>query len=405
MRVPIKKNNVTRHHPRFNNIPALLLPVAGAVLLYACTQSSGSTPPPPTAPALPVVTIQTAPAVTFRDFSASLEGKQDVEIRPQVDGYLEKIFVDEGAFVRKGQPLFKINDRAYREQLNNAKAVLLSARAGLRSADINVTRLQPLVANQVVSDVQLNTADASRSGAAAGVAQAEALVQAAEVNLGYTLITAPADGYVGRIPFKTGSRVGLNTIDPLTTVSAVKELYAYFSMSEKDFLAFEKSFPGNSVEEKLKHLPEAELVLADNSVYPFKGKIETVTGQFQAGMGSISFRAVFPNAEGLLRSGSTGRVRIPQNSSHFLAVPQESTFELQDKVFAFAVRDSNKVLGVPLSINAKSGNYYLVDSGLHAGDRIVYSGIDRLRDGAVIQPQNISFDSLLRNNPLNTPLR
>src|SRR5689334_2824361 len=350
--------------------------------------------------ALPVISVTAVPATTYQEYSASLEGSKDIEIRPQVDGYLDQIYVDEGAHVRKGQILFRINDRPYREQLNNARAALAAAKANLANAEINVAKLTPLVQNNVISDVQLKTAKANQDAAAASVAQAQALVGNAEVNTGYTVITAPADGYVGRIPYKTGSLVGTTTPEALTVLSAVKEVYAYFSFSEKDFLEFSNQFPGNTIEEKLKQIPPVDLVLADNSIYPLKGKVETVSGQFNNSMGAISFRAAFPNTNGLLRSGNTGKVRIPQVISSAIVIPQESTFELQDKVFVFVLADSNKVNSVPINVAGTSGNYYLVGKGINPGQKIVYSGLDRLKDGTVIQPEQFSLDSLLKARPL-----
>lgn len=383
---------------------AVLFYVLSAVfILYGCKSKGGNegggfSMPPQN---LPVFTLSNTPATTYREFTASLEGSKDIEIRPQVDGYLDRIYVDEGAHVRRGQTLFHINNRPYMEQLNTAKATLAAAKANLANAQINVTKLTPLVQNNVVSDVQLKTAQAAYDAAQANVAQAEASVQSAEINLGYTTITAPVDGYIGRIPFKTGSLVGMTTTTALTVLSEIKEVYAYFSMSENDFLQFKNQFPGKTVEDKIKQMPPVELVLSDNSIYPQKGKVETVSGQFSNTMGAISFRASFKNEDGLLRSGNTGRIRIPRQIDSALVVPKESTFELQDKVFVFLLADSNKVAGAPLSIAGTSGNYYLVNpQGVKAGDKVVYNGVDRLRDGMVIIPEPMSLDSLLKARPL-----
>lgn len=374
--------------------------ISGAFVLHACTSSSGNVSMSQPLQSLPVVTVRNIPATTYQEFSASLEGSKDIEIRPQVDGYVEKIYVDEGAHVRKGQSLFLINDRIYREQLNNARASLSAAKANLVNAQINVSKLTPLVQNNVVSDVQLKTAQAAEDAAAANVAQATAMVRNAEINLSYALIKAPVDGYIGRIPFKTGSLVGLTTVEALTVLSEIKKVYAYFSLSENDFLQFKNQFPGNTIEEKLKQMPPVELVLADNSIYPQKGKVETVSGQFNNSMGAISFRASFQNTDGLLRSGNTGKIRIPRSLDSTLVIPQEATFELQDKVFVFVVGDSNKVAGTPIAVVGKSGSYYLVEKGIQPGQRIVFSGLDRLRDGTAILPQLISIDSLLKVKPL-----
>lgn len=375
--------------------------IIAAVILYSCNSSASNAGGYQQAPpALPVLTISKVPATTYQEFSASLEGSKDIEIRPQVDGYLDKIYVDEGAYVRKGQTLFHINDRPYAEQLNTAKAGLAAAKANLANAQINLAKITPLVQNNVVSDVQLKTAQAAYDAAAANVSQSEALVQSAAINIGYTSVKAPVDGYIGRIPFKTGSLVGLSTAEALTVISEINEVYAYFSLSENDFLKFKSRFAGNTIEEKVKNIPPVELLLADGSVYAQKGKVQTVVGQFDKTAGTISFRASFPNADRLLRSGNTGKIRIPQLLNEVLVVPQESTFEIQDKIFVFAVGDSNKVASKPITVAGKTASYYFVESGVQAGEKIVFSGTGSLRDGMMIVPQPMSADSLLKAKPL-----
>jgi len=388
-------------HYFFKTQTFTLLLSAITVAQYGCSTSaaenSNNMPPPP---ALPVIAITTAPATTYQEFPASLEGKVNVEIRAQVDGYLDKIFADEGAYVKAGQPLFKINDRIYNEQLSNAKSSLLAAQANMQKAQVEIDRLTPLVENNVISDVQLKTAKANYEAAKASIEQAKAVVGNAQINVGYTLIKAPVSGYIGRIPFKTGSLVGRGEDQPLTILSDVSEVYAYFSMSEQDFIAFKNQFAGNTIEEKIKQVPAIDLVLADDSTFTQKGKIGTVEGQFDKTMGAISFRATFANPGGVLRSGNTGKIRIPKLFKSALIVPQDATFEIQDKIFVFAVNDSNKVAGKPITVSGKTANYYFVDKGINAGEKIVYAGIGNLRDGMTIVPQPISTDSLLKARPL-----
>jgi membrane fusion protein, multidrug efflux system len=357
----------------------------------------GGGPQPPRA--LPVVTVTNRPFTTYREYTASLEGSNDIEIRPQVGGYIEKIFVDEGAFVKKGQPIFKINDLPYQEALNNASAALAVAKANQASAEINMNKLEPLVKNQVVSPIQLKTAKASYDASSANVAQAEAQVANAKINIGYSLIKAPVDGFIGRIHVKIGSLAAEANSDPLTNISEVKDVRAYFSVSETAFLKFKDEYPGKTIEEKIKNLPPVDLILSDNTVYPIKGKVEIVAGQFSTGTGAIPFRASFANPNGVLRSGSTGRLRISITIPAGVVIPQEATYELQDKVFVFLVGDSNKVNSVPVQVNGKTGNYYHVDQGLKSGDRIVY-GVESINDGTVINPIPMSMDSLLKARPM-----
>jgi membrane fusion protein, multidrug efflux system len=352
-----------------------------------------------------VITATAMPATTYQDFTASVEGKRDVEIRPQVDGYLTGIQVDEGAYVHKGQTLFLIDPRPFQEQLNNAKANLQAAGASMENAQINVDKLKPLVENRVVSDVLLKSAQTTYNSAEAAVGQAQSAVQTARLNLNYTTIVAPSDGYVGTIPYKTGSLVTKAMAGALTVVSETRDMRVYFSMSEPDFLRFKQKYPGSTIADKVKEMPPVQLVLADNSVYPQPGKVELVEGQFDKTVGAIKFRASFPNADGSLRSGNTGKVRVPTVFESVLVVPQDATFELQDKVFVYTVADSNKIVTKALTISGSTTNYYFVSDGVKQGDKIVLNSMSTtltggLRDGMVIVPQMVSIDSLLKTKPL-----
>jgi len=384
----------------------ITLPILIVILNYGCGSSSAensmmSMPPPQ----LPVITITTTPATIYQEFPASLEGKVNVEIRPEVDGFLEKIYADEGAYVKAGQLLFKIDPRVYNEELNNAKSNLLAAQANMERAKVEVDRLTPLVENNVISDVQLKTAKANYESAKATAEQSRAIVGSAQINVGYTYIKAPVNGYIGRIPFKTGSRVGKGDDQPLTILSEVNEMYAYFSMSEPDFISFKDRYQGNTLEEKLKHFPPVELVLANDSVYTQKGKIELVEGQFDRTIGAINFRASFPNPSRILRTGNTGKIRVPQMFASVIIVPQEATFEIQDKVFVYALADSNKIVTKPITISGRTANYYYISNGIKEGEKIVLSSqstllMGGLRDGMPITPQMVSTDSLLKAKPL-----
>jgi membrane fusion protein (multidrug efflux system) len=368
-------------------------------LIYSCKHSDATATTARETPILPVVTITDRPFTTFREYAATLEGSNDIEIRPQVSGYIEKIYVDEGAAVKKGQSLFKIYDQPFVEALNNSSAALAVARANQASAEIEMNKLEPLVKNNVISPIQLKTAKAAYDATTAYVDQAKAQVANAKINIGYSLIKAPVDGFIGRIHIKIGSLVGGSNLDPLTNISEVRDVRAYFSVSETAFLRFRDEYAGKSLEDKIRNLPPVDLILSDNTVYPQKGKVEMVAGQFTQGMGAIPFRASFPNPNGTLRSGGTGRVRISISFPAGLVIPQEATYELQDKVFVFLLSDSNKVNSAPVHIKGKAGNYFLVDRGIKSGDRIVY-GVERVTDGTLIRPAAMSMDSLLKIRPM-----
>ncbi|QSW91628.1 efflux RND transporter periplasmic adaptor subunit [Flavobacterium endoglycinae] len=357
-----------------------------ALVLSSCAdKNQAPTAPPP--PVLPVLAITSANTITDSEYPASIQGTVDVEIRPQVSGNLDRIFVDEGAYVNKGQTLFKINERPFREQLNNALASLHAAEAALINANLEVDKLTPLVQNKVVSDYQLKTAKATQKIAAANIEQAKAMVGSAKINLGYTNVTAPVSGYIGRLPKKQGSLVSATDVEPLTTLSDVHEVFAYFSLGETDFINFKEQYAGSSLGDKIKKLPPVTLILADNSAYPKTGKIDMVDGQFDKTTGAITIRATFPNANGVLRSGNTGRIRLGLNHNDAILVPQAATVEMQDKVFVFTVGKDNKVTKMPITVVGKSGTNYLIKDGVKSGDQIVLSGIDKLQDGQAIQPE------------------
>lgn len=378
----------------------IIVLIASAILLQNCTKAAENSGAAFPTPELPVYTVISSPATTYQEFPTALEGKNNVEIRSQVDGYLDRIYVEEGSYVRAGQPLFKIDSRAYGEQMNMASANLQAANANIQKAKVEVNRLEPLVAAKVVSDVQLRTAKASYAAAVAAASQAKASVGNARINVGFTTITAPVSGYIGRIPYKKGSLISRTDPNPLTLLSDISEIYAYFSLSELDFIGFQHQYPGATLEEKLKNMPMVELVIADNSIYPQKGKMSIVDGQFDKTTGAISVRAVFPNASGTLRTGNTGRVRMPQLFTNALVIPQESTFEIQDKTYVYVMGKDRKVTGRPVKISGKTENYYFISEGVKSGEKIVYTGIGNLKDGVAIKPKNMSSDSLLRARPL-----
>jgi membrane fusion protein (multidrug efflux system) len=357
-----------------------------AVFLSSCADKPQAPAAAP-APLLPVMAITTETTTTDAEYPAAIQGTVDVEIRPQVSGNLDRALVDEGAYVTKGQALFKINDRPYREQLNNALASLHAAEAAYMNAQLEVDKLTPLVQNKVVSDYQLKSAKASQKIAAANIEQAKAIAASAKINLGYTTITAPVNGYIGRLPKKQGSLVSATDIEALTTLSDVQEVYAYFSLSETDFIQFKSQYAGNSIGDKIKNLPPVTLILADNSSYPQTGKIDMVDGQFDKTTGAITVRATFPNPYRTLRSGNTGKIRLGLQHEDAILVPQSATIEMQDKVFVFTINKENKVAKMPITVIGKSGTNYLIKDGVKSGDQIVLSGIDKLQEGQLIQPE------------------
>lgn len=371
---------------RFFRIP-VLIGMCVPLFFFGCGSGGGGKDPMKQGtPALPVMTLSTSDASVSEEYSALLEGKVNVEIRPQLDGTLQKIYVDEGASVKAGQPLFKIDDRVYREQYNSAFAAQHAAEAALAVAKLEVEKLLPLVQNKVISDIQLKIARANYQASLAAVEQTRASARSAAVNLGYTVIKAPVSGYIGKIPFRIGSLVSENQSEWLTLLSDVSEIYASFSMSEIAFMRFRQHYPGVTLQEKLGKVSPVSLIMADGSTFSEKGAISTISGQFDQATGSVRIRALFRNPEGVLRSGNTGKVVIESLSRNVLLVPQAATVELQDKVFVFQLAKDNKVTKRVIVVSAKSGNNYIVSSGVKEGDVIVTAGIEKLQDGALIKP-------------------
>ena len=383
-------NHLSKHMPLSNNVKLfnewiILLFITIALFLASCSSEPApvAVAPPPT---LPVTTVSETSQQTFIDYPAAIQGASDLEIRPQIAGTIDRVLVNEGQLVSKGQLLFRISELPFRAQLNNAKAALSAAKAAVLNAQLEIDKLSPLVQAKVVSAFQLQTAKTTHQIALANVEQANAAVNSAQINLNYTQIKAPISGYIGRLPKKQGSLVSPTDIDALTQLSDVHEVRVYFSLAETDFINFNTNYQGNSVADRIKHLPSVSLVLADQTVYPIQGKIDMIDGQFDKNTGAITLRASFANAKGLLRSGNTGKIRMGLTHEHAILVPQSATVEMQDKIFVFAVGKDNKVNKTAIAIDGKAGTNYLIKAGLKSGDQIVLTGLDRLQDGQLIQP-------------------
>ena len=371
-----------------NRVPVLSLFVFVWSVLSSCRsggEGDAAMAAMPT-PELPVMTLDTTTALTIRDYAALLEGKENVDIRPQVSGYLDKILVEEGSFVSAGQSLFKINDRPYQEQLNKDIASLHAMQSARASAALEVEKMKPLAENKVVSAIQLKTALTALETADANVEQAKAAVAASQVNVGFTLIKAPVSGYIGRIPKRTGNLVSSTDATPLTTLSDISKVYAYFSMSENDFIRFSKGASGATLQQQLARMRPVMLVLSNGDIYQQKGRIEMVDGQFNKTTAAISLRATFPNPSGFLRSGTTGKVRIEQMNPGVVLVPQAATQEMQDKLFVFQLADSNKVKRQAIITGGVSEGNFIVVDGLKVGDRIITAGLEGVAEGAVVKP-------------------
>jgi membrane fusion protein (multidrug efflux system) len=373
----------------------LSIAIIALVLLNSCSTPPPAAPAPP--PSLPVLTLAAGQVTTYQQYPASIEGIENVEIRPQVSGTLEKVFVDEGALVSAGQPLFQINSQPFTAALNGALASLHAAESASINANLEVEKLTPLVQNKVISDYQLKNAKAAAGVARANIEQARSAVSTARINLGYTLIKAPVNGYIGRLLRKKGSLVGPTDQQALTDLSDVRHVHVYFSLAEKDFVTFKDQYPGATLTEKLKNLPDVKLLLTDNSEYALPGRIDIIDGQFNKNTGAITLRADFANPKGLLRSGNTGKVQLGLVHNEAILVPESATLQMQDRIFVFAVADSNKVKKQFITITGRSGTNYVVKDGAKSGDKIVTDGLGVLQEGTVITPETQNKVTALKN--------
>ncbi len=338
---------------------------------------------------LPVVTLQRKDTVLQTAYVADIQAVKNIEIRARVKGFLEEIYVDEGRPVRKGQLLFKINDEEYKVALSRAKAALTNAIADARSTEVEMERVKLLVDRNVISASELEVAKSKLAADKASIEEERSAVQSAENHLSYTSIRAPFDGIIDRIPLKAGSLIDEGNL--LTSLSDISSIYAYFSRPENEYLQYERTRQVTTPEGG----DDVKLVLADGSNYSFPGKIETVEGEIKQNTGSIDFRARFPNPGKLLRHGATGKLFLSTKAENVLLVPQKSVFDIQDKNYVYVVGRDNKLHMQSFVPITRFSHYYIVREGLNAGDRILYEGVQRVKDGMVIRPRPVTADGIV----------
>ena len=316
-------------------------------------------------------------------YSATIRGRQDIDIYPQVSGTIEKLCVTEGQKVRRGQLLFIIDQVPYKAALKTAVANVEAARAALATAELTYNSNKELYAQKVVSEFSLKTAENSYLTAKAQLSQAEAQEISARNNLSYTEVKSPSDGVVGALPYRAGALVSPSLPQPLTTVSDNSDMYVYFSMTENQLLALIRQY--GSMDEALKNMPQAELRLNDNSVYDKKGTIESISGVIDRQTGTVVARVVFPNESRLLHSGASGTVVVPTTYKNCIVIPQEATVQLQDKTVVYKVVDGKAVSALITVAGINDGREYVVLDGLEVGDEIVSTGAGLLREGTQVK--------------------
>ena len=369
----------------FQRVSAIVAGVAVTLSMASCGGEKQQQQA--TAPQIATLTLSTSDATEESVYPATIKGKTDIDIRPQVTGFITKVHVDEGQHVRKGQTLFTLDQVQYQAAVDNALAAVNSAKTHVKTAQMTVDTKRQLLAKNIISDYEFQLADNDLQTANAALAQANAALTTARKNLAYTVVTAPSDGVVGTIPNREGSLASPSSAQPLTTISDNSDVYAYFSLTEKDLLNMTAN-GSRSMAQAIDSIPAVPLRLADGTEYPFTGKVATVSGVIDNNTGAASVRALFKNPSGMLRSGSTGAVIIPQEQTGVIVIPQKATFELQDRRFVYVVNDSNKVVSTPITVNPNTdGKNFVVTSGLKPGQRIAVEGVGtKLNDGMTITP-------------------
>lgn len=359
-----------------------LLLVAACLSLFACGKKSGGMG---TAAECVVDEVKTSTVSLSSSYPATIRGKQDVEIRPQVSGFITQVCVDEGSLVKKGQTLFVIDKVQYEAAYNSAVAAVATAEAAVNTQEITVKNKRELNKKSIISDYDLAMAENSLASAQAQLASAKAQLASAKQNLSFTEVKSPSNGIVSTIPYRLGSLVSPSIATPLTIVSDISEMYVYASLTEKELLKLVRS--NGSQKSAVESYPEVSLELSDGSMYGQKGKLETISGVIDQTTGSVSIRATFPNEESLLRSGGMGNMIVPYDLDNVIVLPQGAFSELQDKKFVFRLNDDNTVSMTEVDVfPLDNGKDYVVTSGLNVGDKVVVENASVLHDGQQIVP-------------------
>ncbi|MCL7761991.1 efflux RND transporter periplasmic adaptor subunit [Polaribacter sp. Z014] len=334
------------------------------------------------APSFPVVAMQTTTVTGYKEYPTSIEGIVNSAVRAKVSGYIQKVMVDEGQKVRKGQVLFKLETQSLSQDADAAKA-------RINVAQVEVNKLIPLVEKNIISPVELETAKAN-------LAQAKANYSSVSASIGYGTIRSQVDGFVGAINYREGALVSPSDPTPLTTVSDISKVYAFFSLNESEYLDFLQNAKGSNLKEKLANYSAINLILANGSTYSEKGKVETSSGQVNKNTGTVSLRAVFNNPNQLLTNGNSGKIQIPTVYENAIVIPQQATYEQQGNIILFKLSEDNKVTSSIIKVKAIIDNLYVVASGVDLKDKIIASGVGKLRNGMAITPQKTSFEEAIK---------
>ena len=372
---------------RFYRIASSTIAIAAIAASMASCSSNDKTQGAPQAPSVATLVVEPTTSDLSTSYPAIIKGKTDIDIRPQVTGFITKVHVDEGQAVHKGQTLFTLDQVQFEAAVNQAAAAVAVAQTAVETNQLTVDNKRRLLDKNIISEYEYQMAVNALEQAKSQLAQANASLVNARKNLAYTVVTSPSDGVVGSIPNREGSLASPSSAQPLTTVSDNSKVYAYFSLNEKDILSLTEG--GKiSLNERIGQMPQVSLRLADGTMYPLEGKVATVSGVINNTTGAASVRALFDNPSGVLRSGSTGSVVIPTRTDSALLVPQKATFEVQDLRYVYVLDDSSRTHQTRIKVlDINDGKNFVVTEGLKPGDRIVTEGVGtKVRDNMVVAP-------------------
>ena len=331
----------------------------------------------------PVDVVATQNASLQSTYPATINGVQDVEIRPKVSGFLTQINVTEGQTVSAGQVLFVIDNETYQAQVRQAQAAVNTAQSAVNTAKLTFDNTKKLHASKVVGDYELQTAENTFLSAQAQLAQAQAALSSAKEALSFCYVKSPAAGVVGTLPLKKGALVSASNV--LTHVSDISTMDVYFSMTEKDMLT--RSQGEGGLKGAVEKFPPLKLQLADGTMYAYDGHVTSISGVIDRSTGSVQLKAQFPNPEKLLKSGGSGSIVIPSVADSAIVIPQRVVMEVQNKKFVYVLKENNKVAYTEITVDPQNdGVNYIVTSGLKVGDKYVTNGITKLTDQMEIVP-------------------
>lgn len=359
---------------------------AGLTLLAACKGKNQQDAAQQAPPELAVMTISEDLATLESGYPTTLKGENDVEIRPQVQGFLTKVCVQEGQHVSAGQVLFQIDRVQLQAAVDAARAQINVVQANVNTAKTNMNNNKILMDKKIISASAYQTSVDAYNAAIAQLSACQAQLKSAQKNLSFANVTAPVSGVVGTIDYKEGTLVSPQTL--LTIISNNGEMEANFSLNEKDILTLTDNGQ-RTLQAALQNMPEVTLLLANGERYQYKGKIRSVSGVIDPATGAASVKAYFPNPNGMLQSGNTGQVLIPNMHNNAILIPQSATYEMQDMKFVYTVNDSSIVHSRPITVDKQDdGKNYIVTSGLRPGEKIVVEGVGiNVQDGMTIKPK------------------